>query len=68
TYIKRLQQLLPKVEVELAVIDPAILKDSAEHYIQHPRATLPFLATKLKQAATEGDLEEEWQAVASYYK
>ncbi|MCZ8536593.1 helicase-exonuclease AddAB subunit AddB [Paenisporosarcina quisquiliarum] len=68
TYIKRLQQLLPKVEVELAVIDPAVLKDSAEHYIQHPRATLPFLATKLKQAATEGDLEEEWQAVASYYK
>ncbi|MGE6487668.1 helicase-exonuclease AddAB subunit AddB [Paenisporosarcina sp. NPDC076898] len=68
TYIKRLQQLLPKVEVELAVIDPIVLKDSAEHYIQHPRATLPFLATKLKQAAAEGDLEEEWQAVASYYK
>lgn len=68
TFIKRLQQLLPKIELELAVIDPAVLKDSTDYYIQHPRATLPYLATKLKQAVVEGNLEEEWQAVASYYE
>ncbi|WP_075617287.1 helicase-exonuclease AddAB subunit AddB [Paenisporosarcina indica] len=68
TYIKRFQQLLPKVETELAVIDPAVLKDNSSHYIQHPRATLPSIATKLKQAAVEGSLEEEWRAVAAYYE
>lgn len=68
TYIKRLQQLLPNIEVEVAVIDPAVLKESTIHYIQHPRATLPFMATKLKQSTVEGNLEEEWLAVASYYK
>ncbi|PUB17876.1 helicase-exonuclease AddAB subunit AddB [Paenisporosarcina sp. OV554] len=68
TYIKRLQKLMPNVEVELAVIDPAVLKESAKHYIQHPRPTMQFLATKIKQARTEGQLEEEWLAVASYYE
>ena len=68
TYIKRFLQLLPQVEVELAVIDPAVLKDSTSHYIQHPRATLPFMATKLKQASVEGSMEEEWIAVAAYYQ
>ncbi|MGB5944947.1 helicase-exonuclease AddAB subunit AddB [Paenisporosarcina sp.] len=68
TYIKRLQKLMPNIEVELAVIDPAVLKESATHYIQHPRATMPFLATKIKQARMEGHLEEEWLAVASYYE
>ena len=68
TYIKRFQQLLPKVETELAVIDPAVLKENSSHYIQHPRATLPSIATKLKQAAVEGSLDEEWRAVAAYYE
>ena len=68
TYIKRLQKLMPNIEVELAVIDPAVLKESAKHYIQHPRPTMQFLATKIKQARTEGQLEEEWLAVASYYE
>lgn len=68
TYIKRLQKLMPNVEVELAVIDPAVLKESAKHYIQHPRPTMQFLATKIKQTRTEGQLEEEWLAVASYYE
>lgn len=68
TYIKRLQKLMPNIEVELAVIDPSVLKESATHYIQHPRATMPFLATKIKQARMEGHLEEEWLAVASYYE
>ncbi|QBP41731.1 helicase-exonuclease AddAB subunit AddB [Paenisporosarcina antarctica] len=68
TYIKRLQQLLPNIEVEVAVIDPAVLKESTIDYIQHPRTTLPFMATKLKQSTVEGNLEEEWLAVASYYK
>ncbi|WP_019414451.1 helicase-exonuclease AddAB subunit AddB [Paenisporosarcina sp. TG20] len=69
TYIKRLHQLLPQIEVELAVIDPAILKGSTNHYIQHPRATMSYLATKLKQAEiNDGKLEEEWLAVASYYE
>ncbi len=68
TYIKRLQKLMPNIEVELAVIDPAVLKENAKHYIQHPRPTMQFLATKIKQARTEGQLEEEWLAVASYYE
>lgn len=68
TYIKRLYQLLPNLEVELAVIDPAVLKHSASEYIQHPRATLPYIATKLKQASVEGNLEEDWRAVAAYYE
>jgi len=68
TYVKRLQQLLPNIEVEVAVIDPAVLKENTSHYIQHPRATLPFMATKLKQVIVEENLEDEWLAVASFYK
>lgn len=68
TYIKRLQQLLPKVEVELAVIDPTVITGNASHYIQHPRATMSFVASKLKQATLDKNLDVEWQAVASYYE
>lgn len=68
SYIKRFKQLLPEVETELAVIDPSVLKGSTTHYIQHPRATLPSVTTKLKQAEVEGILEEEWRAVAAYYE
>ena len=69
TYIKLLEQLFPNIDRELSVIDPSVLKErSSFDYIQHPRATLPYMATKLKQDFSEGKLEEEWFAVSTYYE
>lgn len=67
-YIKRLQQLLPKLEKVVAVIDPSEINDEVMPYIQHPRTTMPYLATKLLQVARGEQIAPEWKAVEAYYE
>ncbi|WP_432357646.1 helicase-exonuclease AddAB subunit AddB [Sporosarcina sp. UB5] len=69
-YISRIQQLLPGMELQLAVTDPSELlqDDEQAHYISHPRTALPFVSMKVKEAEHTGELTAEWQAVLSYYE
>ncbi|MCG3089638.1 helicase-exonuclease AddAB subunit AddB [Sporosarcina cyprini] len=68
-YIPRIEQLLPGIEKKLAVTDPTELLSDMDQmeYVSHPRAALPYLSMKLKEADHSGKLEPEWHAVQSYY-
>ncbi|MFC5588678.1 helicase-exonuclease AddAB subunit AddB [Sporosarcina soli] len=69
-YIARIQQLLPGVPLKLAVTDPSELTLEADpfDYISHPRAALPYMSMKLKEADHSGVLDPEWRAVMAYYE
>lgn len=68
-YIARINQLLANCPVIQAVLDPAELPEVGHRleYISHPRATLPFAAMKLKEAALQVEIRPEWQAALAYY-
>lgn len=70
-YIPRIQQLLTGLPIETAVTDPSELLNEEEQadYIIHARTTLPYLATKVKEAERSGGIQSaEWQAVLAYYE
>ena len=69
-YIKKLQQLVGNVPIELAVMDPT---DHVHHTvdlsaISHPRTTLPYVVMQLREALETGKLPDVWQAVYQYYQ
>ena len=69
-YIKKLQQLVGNVSIELAVMDPT---DHIHHTvdlsaISHPRTTLPYVVMQLREALETGELPDVWQAVYQYYQ
>ena len=68
-YIKKLQQMVSDVPVELAVMDPTDSPTEAVDMsaISHPRTTLPYVITQLRKAFDTGNLPEVWQAVYQYY-
>ncbi len=68
-YRARIQQLLPGTETKFAVTDPSELPLTADQYdyISHPRAALPYVSMKLKEAEHTGVLAREWRAVMAYY-
>lgn len=68
-YIKKLQQMVGNVQVNIAVMDPS---DSTETVfdlstISHPRTTLPYVVMQLREALETGELSEVWQSVYRYY-
>ncbi|MGN7387082.1 helicase-exonuclease AddAB subunit AddB [Sporosarcina sp. SAFN-015] len=69
-YIARIQQLLPGIELQLAVSDPSELLNEEEQadYIIHPRTALPYASMKVKEAEHTGELSAEWRAVLAYYE
>ena len=69
-YIPRIQQMLPGIEMELAVTDPSELlnKDEEATYIVHPRTSLPYVSMKVKEAEHTRELSAEWRAVLAYYE
>lgn len=74
-YINRLHKLfevngvktLPHKKV---LIDPIeeLNKNNALSYIQHPRTSLTFLMTQLRQAQYSNELSSEWVALKSVYE
>ncbi|WP_342508942.1 helicase-exonuclease AddAB subunit AddB [Sporosarcina sp. FSL K6-2383] len=69
-YSARIQQLLPGTQTIMAVTDPSELPVEANQfdYISHPRAALPYVSMKIKEAQHTGVLEREWRAVMAYYE
>lgn len=69
-YIPRIQQVLPGIELQLAVSDPSELLNEEEQadYIIHPRTALPYASMKVKEAEHTGELSAEWRAVLAYYE
>lgn len=69
-YIARIQQLLPGIEMKMAVTDPSELALEADPFdtISHPRAALPYMSMKLREADHSGVLGPEWRAVMAYYE
>ena len=68
-YIKKLQQMVGNVQVELAVIDPSDFTEGTFDLstISHPRTTLPYVVMQLRKALETGELSEVWQSVYHYY-
>lgn len=68
-YIKKLQQMIDNLEIELAVMDPSDSTNAVVDLstISHPRTTLPYVVMQLREALNTGKLSEVWQAVYSYY-
>lgn len=68
-YLKKLQQLVTNVQVELAVIDPIDSPSQALELesVSHPRTTLSYLVMQLRRALETGELSEVWQSVYQYY-
>ncbi|GGA18209.1 helicase-exonuclease AddAB subunit AddB [Psychrobacillus lasiicapitis] len=68
-YIKKLQQLIIDVPVEIAVIDPIDHPDDAFDLqsISHPRTTLPYVVMQIRKALETGELPVVWQSVYHYY-
>lgn len=69
-YSTRIQQLLPGTQTIVAVTDPSELPLEANQfdYISHPRAALPYVSMKIKEAQHTGVFEREWRAVMAYYE
>ncbi|MDS9470352.1 helicase-exonuclease AddAB subunit AddB [Sporosarcina pasteurii] len=69
-YIARIEQILTNCTVIQATLDPFDVSADGDNfqYISHPRATLPFAAIKLKEAARHIEITKEWQAVLAYYR
>lgn len=63
-YIQKLKDMFD-LETIPAATDPEELSQlSPLAYISHPRATLPYLTSQLRQ----GELRAEWRAVLAYYR
>lgn len=63
-YIQKLRDML-SIELTPAVIDPEELKEVSHlSYISHPRATLSYLTSQLRN----GEISPEWRAVLHYYQ
>ncbi|CAM3100531.1 helicase-exonuclease AddAB subunit AddB [Filibacter tadaridae] len=69
-YITRIRQLFAGIETKLAVTDPSELSPDTNplDYISHPRAALPYVSMKMKEAQHAGTLSKEWRAVLAYYE
>lgn len=69
-YSTRIEQLLPGTQTIYAVTDPSELSLDADQfdYISHPRAALPYVSMKIKEAQHTGVFEREWRAVMAYYE
>ena len=70
-YIKRFRELVPHAELKRVYIDP--LEDLATNadifsYLQHPRTTMPFVVTQLRQLEEGQPLPALWRAVQHYYE
>ncbi|MFF2752219.1 helicase-exonuclease AddAB subunit AddB [Psychrobacillus sp. NPDC058041] len=68
-YIKKLQQMVGNIQVELAMMDPSDFTEGTFDLsaISHPRTTLPYVVMQLRKALETGELSEVWQSVYHYY-
>lgn len=70
-YVKKLQQMFEGLPISKVYIDPSEALSKVHSpllYLRHPRTSLPYLMTQLRQVECFEELGSEWRALKRYYE